>query len=45
MIRVDFDEDGLGRLALAKPGYATLGAVLWLGLAKLGFDEAWVGLR
>ena len=45
VIRVDFDEVGLGRLALAKPGWATLGGVLWLGLAKLCFDEACGGLR
>ena len=45
VIRVDFDEVGLGRLALAKPGWATLGGVLWPGLAKLGFDEACGGLR
>ena len=37
VIRFDFHEVGPGRLALAKPGYATLGAVL-------GWDEAWLGL-
>ena len=37
VIRFGFHEVGPGRLALAKPGYATLGAVpVW--------DEAWVGL-